>query len=119
MNSLDFISLHFDNAPDPDDVMSGAASKTMLTKLGITHYIVVSGATGDNVGDYVTASESLFDTIWGSGKWLNAHSSWAASVQSAADAWEDALDAGGDIWIMEAGESNFSADVVADRKSVV
>jgi hypothetical protein len=111
---IGLISLHYDNAPDPDDVMSSAAAKTMLGVLGVTNYVVVSGTTGDNAADYVTASEALYNTIWGSGQWYNAHSAWATSVQSVADAWETALDAGGDIWVAEAGQSDFTADVVAE-----
>jgi hypothetical protein len=112
-----FISLHFDNAPDADDTMAASAAKTIFTNMGFTNFVVVGGAYGDNYWMYAPDSEAVFDAIWGSGNWHNADDAWAASVQAVADAWEAALDLGEDVWVAEGGQSNFSADVVAEIKS--
>lgn len=112
--NIGLISMHFDNAPDPDDIMTAAANRTLLGLTGFTSYVVVSGTTGDNAKDYIPASEAVMDTIWGMGNWYNAYTSWATSVQSVADAWQNVLDAGGDIWVAEAGQSNFTRDVVTE-----
>lgn len=112
----DLISMHFDHANDPDDALAAAANRSVYGELGITSFLVVSGATGINGNIYVTASEPVMDTVWGSGQWLNAHSNWNSAVQTAANRWENTLNAGGDIWIAEGGQSDFSADVVREIK---
>jgi hypothetical protein len=115
---IGLISLHHDSAPDADDAMAAAANKQLLLVQGLTNYVVVNGCTGpDTEANYQSATEDVFDAIFGSGQWYNAHAAWAASVQSVANAWETALDAGGDIWVAEAGQSDFTADVVAEIKS--
>ncbi len=106
----DLLSLHHDNAPDRDDGHATVANRTVTGALGITPH-VVSGTYGTNSGSYVPASEAVMRAAWGSA-WLNAHSNWSGAVAATARRWSAVLATGGDIWVAEGGQSDFTADVI-------
>lgn len=109
--SRDLIALHFDHAPDLDDGHAAAAAFVVQDQLGLAVQ-VVGGTYGVYSADrYVSASEPLMNTIWGSG-WLNAHSNRFSAIDQATVRWAGALAAGGDVWIAEGGPSDFTAAVV-------
>jgi hypothetical protein len=57
------------------------------------------------------------EAVWGtSGGWLSAHKKWRPAVKEAAKRWSAAIKAGGDIWVKEGGQSDFTADVVRKIK---
>ena len=64
-----------------------------------------------NADRYVSASESLMSSIWGN-QWLDAHNNRSSAVSVAASRWAQTLTAGGDVWIAEGGQSDFTAAVV-------
>ncbi len=111
VQDTDLISLHYDHAPDRDDAHAAVAALMVSRYLGIQPH-VVSGAYGDsNKHRYIPEAEKVMEAAW-PGIWVNAHSNWNAAVITTADAWTQTLNAGGDIYIAEGGQSDFSADVI-------
>jgi len=109
--SRDLVALHYDHAPDPDDGHAAAAGYIVSQELGL-NVIVVGGAYGVwNASRYISASEGLMSSIWG-GNWLDAHNNRSSSVSVATSRWAGTLAAGGDVWIAEGGQSDFTAAVV-------
>lgn len=109
--SRDLVALHFDHAPDPDDGHAAAAGYIVSQELNLD-VIVVGGAYGVwNAGRYVSASEGLMTSIWGN-QWLDAHNNRSSAVAVATSRWAATLAAGGDVWIAEGGQSDFTAAVV-------
>jgi len=112
----DLISLHYDHAPDRDDGHATVAALAVVRSLGIQPH-VVSGAYGDgNRAQYQPAAEVVMNAAWGSA-WVNAHGNWQAAVNATANSWLATLDSGGDIWIAEGGQADFTADVVRRIKT--
>ncbi len=110
----DLISLQYDHAPDRDDGHATAAGKQVATVIGFTPWVVGGAYGADNANTYNDASEVVMDAVWGANNWVNADANWTSAVQVTADRWETTLDACGDIWIAEGGQSDFSADVVRE-----
>ncbi len=107
----DLISLHYDHAPDRDDGHATVAALAVVRTLGIQPH-VVSGAYGQrNRNQYQPAAEPVMQETWGS-DWLNAHANWQASVNATYTRWLATLSNGGDIWVAEGGQADFTADVV-------
>jgi hypothetical protein len=81
----------------------------MLSSPGFAcvRYVGVAGAYGTQGGDFIPAP-ALFDLAFGS-NWLDAHGKRKASVDRAGALIADTLAGGGHIWIMDGGQSDFSA----------
>ncbi len=110
-NGVDLISLHYDHAPDKDDGHATVAALMVTTKLGITPH-VVSGAYGQfNKSKYLPAAERVMQATW-QNNWLNAHSNWQSSVNSTAAKWTQTINSGGQVYVAEGGQADFTADVV-------
>jgi hypothetical protein len=114
----DLLSLHYDHAPDKDDGHSAAADRTILQTLygkeWITkHVVAVSGAYGKNANDFNPNSDAVMDAAWNDcGGWLAAHTSHDNVISELTKRWSKTLQAGGDIWIKEGGQSDITALVV-------
>ena len=109
--NTDLVALHFDHAPDPDDGHAAAAGYIVTRELGLD-VIVVGGAYGVwNASRYLSESEGLMNAIWG-GQWLDAHNNRSSAVVVATSRWAGTLASGGDVWIAEGGQSDFTAAVV-------
>lgn len=114
----DLLSLHYDHAPDKDDGQSAAADRTVLqTLFGVdwirAHVTAVSGAYGENAGQFNAKSDAVMDAAWADcGGWLAAHTARAEVVDALTARWTRTLQAGGDIWVKEGGQSDITADVV-------
>lgn len=108
----DLLLAQFDNKTDVDDIHSVAAMATMLADPRLTgvRYHAVAGAYGTQGGRYIPANE-LFEAAFG-GNWSDAHSNFDRALNEVADIVTRTLQRGGDIWIAEAGQSDFSAAVV-------
>jgi len=107
----DLISLHYDHAPDRDDGHAAAAAYSIVQTMGISP-LVVGGAVGDgNQNRFVNASVGLMNTIWGGGSWLNAKNNFNGSVVAAGNRWRAVLANGGNIFVAEGGQSDFTAAV--------
>lgn len=111
--SHDLFLAQFDSKTDVDDIHTIAAVATMLRHPDFSevNYHAVAGAYGIQEGLYVPAPK-LFDLAFGE-HWSNAHKQHEKSLNTVIKLVQDTLTKGGDIWIAEAGQSDFSAKLVA------
>lgn len=114
----DLLSLHYDHAPDRDDGQSAAADRTLLESLYgaewlSKHVIAVSGAYGKNRNEFNPQSDAVMDATWNvQGGWIAADRDWDAAVGAVLKRWVTTLDAGGDVYVKEGGQSDLTAEVV-------
>jgi len=119
----DLISLHYDHAPDKDDGHSAAADRTVLETIYgkqwlPEHVLPVSGAYGKNKHRFNEKSDAVMEATWAErGGWLSAHEDWDGTVDAVAQRWAKRLEAGGDIWVKDGGQSDLTADVVRKLKA--
>jgi hypothetical protein len=108
----DLLIANFDSKPDPDDLYSVAALGTMLNdpRFACVSYVAVAGAYGTQGGQFI-AADGLFNLAFDD-HWLNAHSDHANALDELTRLALPKLRAGGDVWIMEAGQSDVSAALV-------
>jgi hypothetical protein len=108
----DLLIANFDSKPDPDDLYSVAALGTMLNdpRFACVRYVAVAGAYGTQGGQFIPA-DALFNLAFDD-LWLNAHSDRANALDQLTKLALPKLRAGGDVWIMEAGQSDLSAALV-------
>ncbi len=110
-NGVDLISLHYDHAPDRDDGHATVAGLVVTRHFGIAP-LVISGAYGDNNKSmYVSEAEQVMQITWGD-QWLNAHTDWNGTIAITTARWLDIINKGGDIYVAEGGQSDFTAGVV-------
>ena len=116
----DLLVANFDNKPDTDDLLAAAGLATMLRdqRFACVRYIAVTGAYGEGP-ERVTGKarawhyievRTLFDLAF-PGHWADAHSDHAGTVDSVTESALETVHAGGDVWIMEAGQSDLTASV--------
>lgn len=121
----DLISLHYDHAPDRDDGHSAAADRTVLETLyGIpwirAQILPVSGAYGLNKSTFNPKSDVVMDVTWNPcGGWLAAHRDWKGVAETLFRRWRTTLQAGGDVWVKEGGQSDITAELVRALKKDV
>jgi len=113
----DLIALHYDHAGDRDDGHSAAADLTMLVSLYGRAWVQeravpVSGAFGLNKKLFVPESDVVMDAVWGRGGWIAAARDWNAAVRAAEARWRAILQQGGNVYVKEGGQSDFTAAVV-------
>ncbi|MCX7011363.1 MAG: hypothetical protein NTW86_02135 [Candidatus Sumerlaeota bacterium] len=113
----DLIALHYDHAPDRDDGHSAAADRTMLeTIFGAEwikgHVLPVSGAFGLNAKAFRPESNAVMDAAWSRGNWLAARDDKEGALAKMTERWGSVLQAGGDVWIKEGGQSDLTAETV-------
>ncbi|WP_201027430.1 hypothetical protein [Paraglaciecola hydrolytica] len=110
----DLFLAQFDSKTDVDDIHTIAAVATMLRHPAFAqvNYHAVAGAYGIQDGLYVPAPE-LFAAAFGD-KWSNAHVAKDKALEEVVALVQQTLKKGGDIWIAEAGQSDFSAAMVSE-----
>lgn len=113
----DLFLSQFDSKTDVDDIHSVAAVATMLAdpRFSEVRHHAVAGAYGTQGGLYVPANE-LFEAAFGD-NWSDAHADFDQALSEVAALVVETLDAGGDVWIAEAGQSDFSAALVRTAKA--
>ena len=120
----DLLIFQFDNRPDPDDIHSQAAVGCLLHHSdfdGVNTYGVL-GATGTQ-GHEILNSSSLMNLIFGPegpDTWTDARSfnekdgdpnqAWLTSVERVSNKSKSVLLSGGNVWVMEAGQSHITRD---------
>ncbi len=115
--NTDLLLANFDLLPDDDDVMAAAALGCMLKHPDFedVNYYAVAGAYGTQSGyTFISAAvPDFFNTLFGSENvnWTNADSDWSASVTRATSKVVAVLNAGGKVFVQEAGQSDFTYDV--------
>ncbi|EWH09160.1 hypothetical protein DS2_13844 [Catenovulum agarivorans DS-2] len=111
----DLLIAQFDLQPDADDVHAVAALGSMLADddFAQLNYFAVAGSTGIQGGKYIEAN-ALFKQAFGreNVRWTDAKSNWQASVERVAKRAKAILSKGGQVWVQEAGQSDFTADWV-------
>ena len=113
----DLLLVQFDCKTDIDDLHTAAALATLMHSKDFqsVDYHAVAGTYGMQNGLYVPP-ESLFEQAF-PGNWSDAHADRSDALEKVGNLAMGTLRDGGDIWIAEAGQSDFSADLVALIKS--
>lgn len=111
----DIFCPHFDTKPDLDDVHAQAAVGSIIAhpSLAGIDVFAVAGAYGEQGGEFVESfgvMELAFQGNWTST--TGAGYDWASAVEKSAQRMEAAIKRGGDVWIAEAGQSDFSYDAI-------
>jgi len=108
----DLLLVHFDCKTDVDDLHSVAALVTLLAdeNLSKINYHAVAGTYGIQEGLYVPPN-SLFQLAFGD-NWTDAHEKLEAAVEKVSTIVKTTLANQGDIWIAEAGQSDFTAKLI-------
>ena len=114
----DLLALHYDHAPDKDDGQSAAADRTILESLFNSGWIeervvAVSGTYGQNSRQFDPGSDRVMDAVWNDvGGWYAAHPDPKRVLDEVTARWLAALEAGGDVWVKEGGQSDLTAEIV-------
>ncbi|MDX1640910.1 MAG: hypothetical protein R3220_04400 [Balneolaceae bacterium] len=108
----DLLLLHYDCKTDVDDLHSVAAAATLLSQPDFEDVNVhaVAGAYGTQDGPYVPPND-LFQLAFGE-NWSDAHADFDRAVSNVKEIARPVLENSGDLWIADAGQSDFSAALV-------
>ena len=108
----DLLLAHFDCKTDVDDLQTVAALVTLMSdiKYSEINYHAVAGAYGIQEGLYVPPND-LFKLAFGN-NWTDAHENLKNAVEQVKVIAKATLKNKGDIWIAEAGQSDFSAELI-------
>lgn len=124
----DLVALHYDFAPDRDDIHSAAADRTMLQQLFgedwmCEHVLPVSGTYGNNAFMFLGGdADKMMENVWGTcGGYIDADRhildlffSWRPQPErQAAKTWLETFRKGGDVWVKEGGQSDFTQKVLS------
>ena len=108
----DLLLLNFDLKTDVDDVHTVAALDLILKSGPFKHlnYFAISGTYGVQSGLYVPANH-LFDLIFKQ-NWTDAHMQRQQAINDTSDRIASNLASGGHVWVMEAGQSDFTQQLM-------
>jgi len=108
----DLLLVQFDCKTDVDDLHTVAAFATLLSDsiFSTIKYHAVAGAYGIQEGLYVPPND-LFQLAFGD-NWTDAHNNVIPAVEKVKEIVKTTLNSKGDIWIAEAGQSDFSAKTI-------
>ncbi|CAH8283544.1 putative glycosyl hydrolase-like family 15 (GHL15) protein [Mariniflexile fucanivorans] len=116
--NTDLLLANFDLKPDEDDVMAAAGLACMLKHPdleGINYYAVAGAYGKQDKFEYITiAVPDFYNVLFGAEneKWTDAHTNWDASVKRTNTKVIAVLNAGGKVFVQEAGQSDFTHDVL-------
>lgn len=108
----DLLLVQFDCKTDVDDLHTVAATATLLAnpEFSSIHYHAVAGAYGIQEGLYVPPNP-LFQLAFGD-NWSDAHENYDKAVEQVKGKIKATLANQGDIWIADAGQSDFTASLI-------
>lgn len=108
----DLLLVHFDCKTDVDDLHTVAALATLMSNKDFSeiNYHAVAGTYGIQEGLYVPPNP-LFELAFDE-NWTDAHENVDAAVAQVMNLVQKTLADNGDIWIADAGQSDFSAALV-------
>ena len=111
--STDLLIANFDNKPDTDDLHAIAGLATMLRdpRFSCVRYVATTGAYGPKNPEPFIEAGRLMTLAFGKA-WADAHADRAGAAAFLADRSVATLRAGGDVWIMEAGQSDLTAATI-------
>jgi hypothetical protein len=106
----DLLVAQFDCKTDVDDLHTVAAFATLMAHKDYKNleYHAVAGTYGIQEGLYVPA-EDLFELAFEDEQWSDAHNATAKALNEVLKKVNITLLRGGDVWIADAGQSDFSA----------
>lgn len=117
LGSNDLLVLHYDNCPDPDDAHAIASAKAMVEYYGINNVMVANGTCGASIRDrFNPKSFTVIEAAWGK-DYIDAYNPYSRSVRESAARWATTLVNGDEVWVAEAGQSDFTADIVRTIES--
>lgn len=113
----DLLLVQFDCKTDVDDVQSAAALATLLADSSFSeiNYHAVAGTYGIQEGLYVPPNP-LFQLAFGN-NWTDAHENSELAVEKVTAIIKRTLANQGDIWIADAGQSDFTARLIQAIRS--
>lgn len=113
----DLLLVQFDCKTDVDDLHTVAALATLLSEPEFSkiQYHAVAGTYGIQDGLYVPPN-SLFQLTFGD-NWTDAHENFNKAVEQVKVIIKTTLANQGDIWIADAGQSDFSAGLIKSIQS--
>ena len=108
----DLLLVHFDCKTDVDDLHTVAGLVTLLSDRSFSKvkYHAVAGTYGIQEGLYVPPND-LFQLAF-ENNWTDAHNDPTSAVERVKAMVKSTLFENGDVWIAEAGQSDFSAKVI-------
>ena len=108
----DILLVQLDCKTDVDDIHTAAALATMMynSEFSKINYHVVTGTYGIQGGEYVPPN-SLLELAF-ENNWTDAHENFDDALKQTKVLVKTTLENGGDIWIAEAGQSDFSAELI-------
>lgn len=108
----DLLLVQFDCKTDVDDLQTAAALATLLADSNFNriNYHAVAGTYGMQEGLYVPPND-LFQLAFGD-HWTDAHNNMKGAVDEVAPLVIKTLSNDGHVWIADAGQSDFSAELV-------
>ena len=108
----DLLVANYDCKTDVDDLHSVAALRSLLSmpEYRNVRYRAVAGTYGMQEGKYVPPN-TLFQLAFGN-HWSDAHASIQKAIDEVAPLVTETLRDGGDVWIAEAGQSDFTAELI-------
>ncbi len=108
----DLLLVQFDCKTDVDDLHTVAAFRTLVSHQSYSklNYHAVAGTYGTQGGLYVPPND-LFQLAFGD-NWTDAHNNIKGAVEKVKSLVIKTLVQGGDLWIADAGQSDFSAELV-------
>jgi len=109
----DLISLHYDSAPDWDDLQAMIANRLILAR-NPADVLVVNGAIGDKLNrtDFIEGSTEHCRAVHGA--CLDYFNDRDATVEKVATAWALTLNAGGKVRVADGGPMDLTADVIRE-----
>ncbi|WP_026951737.1 hypothetical protein [Algoriphagus mannitolivorans] len=110
----DLLLVQMDCKTDVDDIHTAAAFFTLMSHPDFSkiNYYPVAGTYGIQEGLYVSPNEVL-NLAFGS-KWADAHEDADRALKVVLKKAMKTLKSGGDVWIAEAGQSDFTARLVRE-----
>lgn len=108
----DLLLVQYDCKTDVDDLQSVAAFRTIIAneKYVTINFHAVAGAYGIQEGLYVPPND-LFELAFDD-RWSDAHTNFEKALKEVVEKVKTTLQIGGDVWVAEAGQSDFTAAVV-------
>ncbi len=108
----DLLLVQFDCKTDVDDIHTMAALATLLSnpEYSSVNYHAVAGTYGIQEGLYVPPND-VMQLAFGD-HWSDAHINPEKALNEVLDHVKETISKGGDIWIADAGQSDFSAKLV-------
>ncbi|MFC0875532.1 hypothetical protein ACE01N_03010 [Saccharicrinis sp. FJH2] len=113
----DFLLVQYDCKTDVDDLHTIAAFRSLISDPAFSnlHYYAVAGAYGIQDGLYVPPN-NLFRQAFGN-NWSNAHENAEKAVKEVIKKVKATIKNYGDVWIAEAGQSDFTAKLVSELQN--